>query len=219
MKGADIQREPARPIQNIADSLSNVRALEAPAFKLEAGVEEDKEEIPTVPDFFVQTKLTVGAPDDMYEKEADRVAEQIVSSGLVQRATESKPEEEEMLQTKQHSAIQFKLSADQNQAVNPNIQRQIQSAQGGGSALPGGVRGEMESAFGAGFDNVRVHTGTQANQLNESLIARAFTTGPDIFFKSGEYDPNSREGEKLLAHELTHVVQQGAAVGRSKQKQ
>ncbi len=62
--------------------------------------------------------------------------------------------------------------------------------------------------MGADFSGVRVHTGGQADTLNRNLSARAFTTGQDIFFKQGEYSPGSSGGRELLAHELTHVVQQ-----------
>jgi outer membrane protein OmpA-like peptidoglycan-associated protein len=70
----------------------------------------------------------------------------------------------------------------------------------------------MESAFGVDFGSVRVHTGAQANMLNHQLSARAFTTGQDIFFRQGEYNPGSSGGQELLAHELTHVVQQNGDI-------
>lgn len=113
-------------------------------------------------------------------------------------------EEEEMLQGKYEHG-------PEGGEVEPGVTRQIQAARGGGRPLDDGVRGSMESGFGADFSNVRVHTGTQADSLNRSLNARAFTVGSDIFFKGGEYNPGSSGGKKLLAHELTHTVQQGAA--------
>lgn len=71
----------------------------------------------------------------------------------------------------------------------------------------------MEQAFGADFSGVKVHTDTQADQLNQSIQAKAFTIGQDVFFRSGTYEPGSHGGQELLAHELTHVVQQsGSAV-------
>lgn len=92
--------------------------------------------------------------------------------------------------------------------VTPEVEGAIQSARGGGQALDSGVRTQMEPAFGADFRNVRVHTGGGADALNRSLNARAFTTGQDIFLRQGEYKPGSSSGRELLAHELTHVVQQ-----------
>jgi hypothetical protein len=92
--------------------------------------------------------------------------------------------------------------------VDPAIESSIQGARGGGAPLDAGVRGHMESAFGADFSGVRVHTDARAHALNDAVQARAFTTETDVFFRSGEYDPGSSAGKELLAHELTHVVQQ-----------
>ena len=69
----------------------------------------------------------------------------------------------------------------------------------------------MEGAFGADFTGVRVHTGPEADALNNSMSARAFTTGQDIFPETAEYNPDTPEGQRLLAYELTHMVQQGGA--------
>jgi hypothetical protein len=92
--------------------------------------------------------------------------------------------------------------------VAPDVERSIHQERGGGQALDAGVRRQMESAMGADFGGVRVHTGEKANSLNHSLSARAFTTGHDIFFREGAYQPGSSVGRELIAHELTHVVQQ-----------
>lgn len=89
-----------------------------------------------------------------------------------------------------------------------HIERSIDSARSGGSPLDAGLRVQMEPAFGADFGGVRVHSDSKADTLNRSLQARAFTTGQDIFFRKGEYSPGSSSGKELVAHELTHVVQQ-----------
>jgi hypothetical protein len=93
--------------------------------------------------------------------------------------------------------------------VDASTERTILQARGGGKPLPDGLRGQMESEFGSDFSSVRVHTGKQSDALNESIGARAFTTGRDIFFRDGEYEPESTDGKEVLAHELTHVIQQG----------
>jgi len=93
----------------------------------------------------------------------------------------------------------------------PEVEQAIQGARGGGQALDSGVRAQMEPAFGADFGGVRVHADAGANALNQSLNARAFTTGQDIFFRQGAYNPGSSSGRELVAHELTHVVQQNGA--------
>jgi len=96
-------------------------------------------------------------------------------------------------------------------AISPEVEEGIAGARGGGAGLDSSVRGEMEGAFGADFGGVRVHTGGSADALNRALGARAFTTGADVFFRSGEFSPSSPGGKRLLAHELAHVVQQGGS--------
>lgn len=95
---------------------------------------------------------------------------------------------------------------------------EAKSAESHAQPLDAGVRGRMESAFGENFGDVRVHAGRPAGDAAGELDARAFTRGRDIYFREGEYNPSTREGQELLAHELTHVVQQrggSAALGAS----
>ncbi len=96
--------------------------------------------------------------------------------------------------------------------ATPEVEAAIEQARGGGRSLDSGIQRQMESAFGTNFSGVRVHTDSTADALNQSLSARAFTTGQDIFFRQGEYNPGSSSGKELLAHELTHVVQQTGTV-------
>ncbi len=102
--------------------------------------------------------------------------------------------------------------ADGETEVVPEVENAIQGAHGRGEALDKAMRTNMETAFGADFSHVRVHTDVEADQLNQTLNARAFTTGQDIFFRDGEYNPGDVRGRRLLAHELTHVVQQTGGV-------
>jgi len=102
------------------------------------------------------------------------------------------------------------------QDVGGPVESDIESKKGGGQALPDNTRDHMEGVLGSDLGGVRVHTDSESNQLNESLNAKAFTTGSDIFFSEGEYSPDSQSGQKLLAHELTHVVQQGASQPKAK---
>ncbi len=145
----------------------------------------------------VQAKLEVSPPGDPYEREADRVADRVM------RSIEA-PEAE-----REGSApgIQ-RTAAGAPAAVTGELEQEIQTERGRGSLLAEEVRQPLESAFGADFSQVRLHTGDRADRLNRSVSARAFTTGQDIFFRKGEYAPGSGEGRRLLAHELTHVVQQ-----------
>jgi hypothetical protein len=98
--------------------------------------------------------------------------------------------------------------------VSDEVEQQIESLKGQGSQLPDDVRTEMESQFSHDFSSVCIHNDAAADALCKQLSARAFTVGSDIFFASGEYTPTTQEGKRLLAHELTHVVQQGRGVTR-----
>ena len=106
--------------------------------------------------------------------------------------------------------------ADGEAEAAPEVEASIQQARGSGQALDSRVRAQMESAFGADFGGVRVHTDAGADTLSRALSARAFTTGQDIFFRQGEYNPGTSSGRELLAHELTHVVQQAGSTVQGK---
>jgi HNH/Endo VII superfamily nuclease toxin with a HHH motif/Domain of unknown function (DUF4157) len=179
----------------------------------------------------IQAKLTVGAPNDTYEQEADTMADKVVqrlsNSETVQRSTPpismAKPEgaklqmkcmdcEEEdrkHLQRKENGAID----------ASPSIESRLSATKGGGSPLQNNTRSDMESSFGADFSGVRVHTGGEAVQMSKDLNAHAFTHGSDVYFNSGKYNPSNTEGSRLLAHELTHTVQQGSGIKNSIQKE
>ena len=92
----------------------------------------------------------------------------------------------------------------------------INRARGGGQPLDGAVQADMGRAMGHDFDGVRVHTSPESDDLNQQLGAKAFTTGQDVFFRQGAYDPGSSGGQELIAHELTHVVQQSSGLGSSR---
>ncbi len=108
-------------------------------------------------------------------------------------------------------AIRREAAGDGSGPVDDAVARAIQGKRGGGQGLDGAARRDLEPALGADFSNVRIHTDDEADSLNRAVQAEAFTTGNDIFFRKGNYDPGSSEGRALLAHELTHVVQQSDA--------
>lgn len=95
--------------------------------------------------------------------------------------------------------------------LNEETAAAINSARGQGQSLDSDMADKAGGAMGQDFSNVKIHTDSQSDQLNEQVGAKAFTTGNDIFFSSGAYDPHSQDGQHLIAHELTHVVQQGAS--------
>ncbi len=125
-------------------------------------------------------------------------------------------EQEEKLQKKEEDEVSE--SEDEVQAKDINspfggqgaLQSRLSSSKGGGSPLPSDIQTSMGSAFEADFSGVRVHTGSDSVQMNKELGAQAFTNGSDIYFNQGKFDTNSDSGKHLLAHELTHTVQQNA---------
>lgn len=166
---------------------------------------------------WIQGKLTIGEPGDKYEQEADRVAAKVVQQLHAPTSSESVHDVDSNEVVWRQSNIQ-RFGLMEGGAASPEVETSIQQARSGGQPLDASIRQPMEQAFGADFSGVRVHTDAQADGLNRSLLSRAFTTKQDLFFKRGEYQPNCRGGQELLAHELTHVVQQnGSAVQRAPQ--
>jgi hypothetical protein len=186
----------------------------------------------------LQAKLSVGAADDLYEQEADRVASEVMQRSEpsvpdIQRqpAPPEEEDEEKTIQTKplassitpvvqrqqipeeedEEQTLVQRRSAGGVATVESGVEQRIEGSRSGGQRLPAQLRARMEPAFGADFSGVRVHSDAESDRLNRSLRARAFTTGRDVFFRQGDYNPNSRRGQELIAHELTHVVQQGGA--------
>ncbi len=228
--------------------------------------EEDQAELP------VQAKLTIGAPDDEYEQEADRVADAVMrmpelttsreeetkvqakpianqitplvrripeneveeepvvqsmseleSSGddeesvVTQRMSYTETEEDEIAQAKSvvsnkiasiHTSIQTKGGNTHKSQVSASMSANINAMKGGGNPLPRPTRAFFEQRFGADFSHVRIHTDSRAVETAKSINAKAFTAGENIAFGEGQFAPESKEGKKLLGHELTHVLQQ-----------
>ena len=165
-----------------------------------------------------QAKLSVNEPGDRFEQEADAMAEQVAAP------------EKDALQTKPLGPISRKVQRQEDDTlhrsgegesgeVSPKTERKLDESKGGGSPLPTPVREDMESKFGTELDHVRVHTDTRAEEMNQDVGARAFTHGRDIYFNANEYNPATREGKKLLAHELTHTVQQAEGSVQAKRIQ
>lgn len=162
----------------------------------------------------VQAKLSVGPVDDAYEREADAVAAEVVrrmSSG----------ETVDRLATEETGEAYVQRSADgwagsigvDGGAVPDEVGAAIDRARPLGRPLPGPLRRDFEEAFGGGtdFSGVRLHVGAESDRLNGAVSARAFTSGSDIFVRRSDYSTEGESGRSLLAHELTHVIQQGGA--------
>jgi Domain of unknown function (DUF4157) len=219
----------------------------------------------------IQTKLTIGKPNDTFEREADTVADAVVNhsnsdrnshntasqaivqrqedtvNSRIQRQEEPKKEEvqtkpelqlmeepkkeevqtkpelqlmeepkKEEVQTKpelqlaeepKKEEVQMKPEAS-TQTANSSFSFRLQNSKGRGNPLPSKILAEMESAFSKDFSDVHIHTDQEAVQMSRELKAQAFTHGKNIYFNQGKFDPDSVTGKHLLAHELTHVVQQ-----------
>lgn len=207
----------------------------------------------------IQAKLTIGAPNDRYEQEADRVADQVMrmpesevtgilrGSSKIQRKCAACASgqglcpkcagQEEGLQRKplastitpliqlqsgeleedEKESLQAKEAAGRTPEVTPEVQADINALRGGGQPLSESVRAFFEPRFGHGFSQVRVHTDSQAADTVQKVNARAFTIGRDIMFGAGQYSSETSVGKQLLAHELTHIVQQRAGKGGPRQ--
>ncbi|MDP6748582.1 MAG: DUF4157 domain-containing protein [Candidatus Poribacteria bacterium] len=150
--------------------------------------------------------MTVGPSGDKYEQEADQVAKRVLGQmkGAGEQSVQRQGMEEEELQMK---SLQPQIGTEGGD-VSDEVQSSINGSRGSGKSIEENVRSSMENAFGADFSDVRIHLGAESTALNDSMNARAFTTGNDIFFRQGEYTPGSSSGKEILAHELTHVVQQ-----------
>ncbi|WP_155749612.1 DUF4157 domain-containing protein [Scytonema sp. UIC 10036] len=172
----------------------------------------------------IQTKLTIGQPGDAFEREADAMADTVVNqnqtpqiqqqqAGMIQSAPMKEDEkintkpELQMMEDKKEEEVQPKSESGAS-TPSPALSSHLQQTQGRGHPLPATTQAKMQSAFGRDFSDVQIHTDGESAQMNRELKAQAFTHGQDIYFNQGKFDPESETGEHLLAHELTHVVQQ-----------
>lgn len=160
---------------------------------------------------FFQPKLTVNAPNDPFEREADAMADQVVQTAPLQRKCAAcEAEEKEQIQAKeQGSPPTVSHSTTRESVALPSFHSQLKDRKGQGNALSPVSLAFMNRAFGADFSQVRIHTDARAASMSNSINARAFTHRSDIYFNNGQFQPQSQTGKRLLAHELTHVVQQG----------
>lgn len=186
-------------------------------------------EPPPIERAIIQAKLSVGPASDRYEREADSVADRVVQT------LDSKPDTDvdghtddpasEQPQRVQRSPlavsnVQWAAAVGLDGGdLDHDTSSEIEAARGGGRAMPDVMRSQMEGAFGADFSGVRVHEGAKSAELNDRIQAKAFTVGNDIFFRDNLPSTNTSEGKHLLAHELTHTIQQGAAAQRSVQRE
>ena len=207
----------------------------------------------------IQTKLSIGKPNDKYEKEADTMADKVMTApanfnkiqkldeedlktqqyiqkqekeeeepkAKLQLQEEEEPqakeiinrqEEEEPLQSKvqkqaeEEEPVQSKIQkqADNTESASTDLSTRLSNTKGSGATISDSTRTFMEGQFSEDFSNVKVHTDRNAIGMSNELGAQAFTYGSDIYFNEGKYNPDTSGGKHLLAHELTHTIQQGA---------
>lgn len=226
----------------------------------------------------IQAKLSISQPNDPHEKEADTMAERVMTMPQPVAAPEPVRETEKEVQPKEEEQaampameiarrIQCKEDKEEEKKISPKLsdtilrkeedtgdeekgsaiparpalvtidrkirgpciptiiyrqgrapptphhsfESSLQNTKGGGTPMPDSTRNFMENRFGADFSGVRIHTGSTAVQLNREVHAQAFAHGNDVYFNAGKYAPHTPEGGLLLAHELTHTIQQGAS--------
>ncbi|SEP23160.1 Uncharacterized membrane protein HdeD, DUF308 family [Flavobacterium sp. CF108] len=190
--------------------------------------------------FGVQAKLNIGKSNDKYEIEADSTADRVLSkkenknndtffspaaiqkkqNNSIQKKEESENEIQEkplsesitpivQLRPDNEGIVQQKVQSNTSK-TSSNIEQKLKSSKGNGSTLSEDTKTEMESGFGTDFGAVRIHNDSNSVQMNKQLGAQAFAHENDIYFNEGKYNPDSKDGKHLLAHELTHTIQQGA---------
>jgi|GEM_PF-2808469 len=175
---------------------------------------------------FFQPKLNVNTPGDAHEREADAVADQVMRmpafvpsagkqgaapivqrmpltpvSGIMRKCAGCEEKEKEGVQRKETGG------SDASGKAAPSVVSDVLSS-GSGQPMESGTKHFMESRFGQDFSQVRIHTDARAAESASAIQARAYTSGRDVVFGSGEYQPSSENGQRLLAHELAHVGQQ-----------
>ncbi len=167
----------------------------------------------------IQRAAALGKRDDVFEREAENVANRVANrnvppeavgatapEGVVQRFSETDSDGERpgeyLIQPLREGGV-----AD-DPPPGPGFLRRLLGLRLGGRVLPDPVRTEMETQIGEPFDDVSIHTGPEADSLSQEIGARAFTVGRDVVFSNGAFQPESHSGRHLIAHELTHVVQQ-----------
>ena len=149
----------------------------------------------------LQAKLKMSTPGDHYEQQADQIADQIMRGSNIENSQLSPAKD----------IAQLKHDGSENASQQPHVW----PPNDGGSPLPYSIRDFFEPKFNRDLSQVRIHTGNEASQSAESINAKAFTMGQNVVFNKGQYDPATSQGQRLLAHELTHTIQQSGHTSAS----
>lgn len=201
--GSEVQRAalPEEEVQQkpLAETVSSVQAKElSDEEPVQRQTEEKDETVQKVAE--EEESVQKSAEEDEPVRKAEEDEQQI-------QRMEAETTEDEKLQAKFTNPPIAVKSRAKKTSVN-NVESKLSESKGKGRPMQGGVKAEMESGFGSGFNDVRIHTDAQAEHMSSEMGALAFTHGKDIYFNAGQYNPDSAEGKVLLAHELTHTIQQ-----------
>ncbi|NQY05592.1 MAG: DUF4157 domain-containing protein [Flavobacteriaceae bacterium] len=200
----EVQQKPLA--ENVSPLIQKMEGEEEPVQAME---EEDEA---------VQSKEEEESVQAMEEEESMQAKEEeeAVQSKEEEESVQAM-EEEEAVQSKEEESVQameeeeaVQTKSNNTKPKNEGIENKLRKGSGGSKMDPE-TQAEMESGFGADFSNVNIHDDSEAAQMSQDIGAKAFTHGNDIYFNNGKYDPNSKEGKHLLAHELTHTIQQGSS--------
>lgn len=224
------QEEQNKEIQQktVAETITPVVQLKGESIqnKLDSRITEKREINPafSIPKTLIQNKI-----EDKIQKKEETIQNKTkfkktetasISTVSPKCLIQNKREEENLQQKKEEEKqakdedkqVQKSAAGDANPSDNSNLESNLNSSKGGGSPLSGNTKKEMESGFGTDFSSIRIYNDSNAVQMNKQLGSQAFATGSNIYFNEGKFNPNSQSGKHLLAHELTHTVQQGAVI-------
>jgi len=157
----------------------------------------------------IQTKCDSCSNEEKVQRMAKDEEVQAKPISTIQKQDEEEVQAKPLPQIqRQEEELQAKSETGPPSFASQAVSDGISSSKGSGTPLPVDIRTQMETGIGADFSKVRIHTDSRSANMNQELQARAFTTGNNVYFNKGQYSPGSKTGKHLLAHELTHTVQQ-----------
>ena len=202
-----VQMEPADEEEEIVQMAAvdqeqavQMQAEEEESVQMEMAIEEEE----------MAQMQSAGEEEEMVAMESMAKEDESLQMASAEEETEAlqmqAEDEEEVIQ--QSPAPVLQCDGGGGRKASAGLASRINLAKGSGDSMESGIQREMEHKIGADFSGVKIHTGSASVQMSRELGAKAFTVGNDIHFNRGQYDPHSSKGKRLLAHELTHVVQQ-----------
>jgi hypothetical protein len=162
----------------------------------------------------IQAKLDVSHPADASEQEAEHFADRVMTmpEATPQRAVDPSITAQSVPDDEHRRSIDRSSQDASDAGLHPDAEHAVHAAsKSAGQPLPVTLQRKFGDALNADLTGVRIHTGSQSVEAAKAISARAYTTGGDIHFNQGQYDPHSPQGQHLLAHEVAHTVQQGSS--------